>query len=96
MWYPSSHGLICRGMRVAGTPAIAAPGACYAVDFSRLSKNEALLPPAAADCTTGKIDEHRKDESPELRRQAVHGTGAAPDIGRHRRISDRLSETVAS
>ena len=76
---PGSHGWICRGIAVAGTPVIAAPGASYAIDFSRLLKNDELLPPAAADSPTGKIDEHREDESSELRRQAVHGSGAAPD-----------------
>ena len=75
---PTSHGLICRGMVVAGTPAIAAPGASYAVDLPRLLENDELLPPSVADSPTGKIDEHREDESSELRRQAVHGSGAAP------------------
>jgi hypothetical protein len=78
MWSPDSHGLICRGTRVAGTPAIAAPGASYAVDFSRLMKNAELLPPVAADSSAGKIDEHREDESQKLRRRTVHGSGAAP------------------
>ncbi len=41
----SSHGPICRGIRVAGTPAIAAPAASYAVDFSRRLENDELLPP---------------------------------------------------
>jgi len=44
-------------------------------------KNAEILPPAAADSPTGKIDEHREEgeeESSELRRQAVHGSGAAP------------------
>jgi hypothetical protein len=72
---------ICRGGTVAGTPAIAAPGASYAVDFPRLMKNPELLPPAAADSSAGKIDEHREDESQRLRRQAVHGNGAAPVPG---------------
>jgi hypothetical protein len=40
-----------------------------------------LLPPVAADSPTGKIDEHRKDESSELRRKTVHGSGAAPVLG---------------
>ena len=75
---PTSHGLIWRGIALAGTPAIAAPGASYAVDFSRRLKNDELLPPAVADSPTGKIDEHREEESSELRRQAVHGSGAAP------------------
>jgi hypothetical protein len=75
---PASHGLIWRGIAAAGTPAIAALGASYAVDFSRRLKNDELLPPSAADSPTGKIDEHREDESSELRRQAVHGSGAAP------------------
>jgi len=79
---PAAHGPICRGIRVAGTPAIAAPGASYAVDLYWLFENDALLPRAAADSPTGKIDEHREDESPELRRQAVHGTGAAPGTPR--------------
>jgi hypothetical protein len=76
----ASHGLIWRAIAVAGTPVIAAPEASYAIDFSRLLKNDELLPPAAADSPTGKIDEHREDESSELRRQAVHGTGAAPEV----------------
>ena len=37
-----------------------------------------LPPPAAADCTAVKIDEHREDENSELRRQPVHENGAAP------------------
>src|SRR5438105_1614770 len=78
MWPPTSHGLIWRGIALAGTPAIAAPGASYAVDFSRRLKNDELLPPAVADSPTGKIDEHREEESSELRRQAVHGSGATP------------------
>ncbi len=81
MWPPTSHGLIWRGIALAGTPAIAAPGASYAVDFSRRLKNDELLPPAVADSPTGKIDEHREEESSELRRQAVHGSGAAPHVG---------------
>ena len=40
------------------------------------------LPPAAAGCTAGKIDEHREDESHRLRRQPVHGSGAAPEEDR--------------
>src|SRR5205807_5863314 len=60
---PTSHGLIWRGIAVAGTPAIAAPGASYAVDFSRRLKNDELLPPAVADSPTGKIDEHREEGS---------------------------------
>ena len=79
MWHPSSQGSTCRGIRVAGTPVIAAPGASYAVDFSQLMKNAELLPPAAADPAAGKIDEHRRDESSELRPQPVHGNGAAPE-----------------
>jgi len=75
----SSHKSICRGIRVAGTPAIAAPGTSYAVDFSQLLEKAELLPPAA-DCATGKIAEHREDESSELRRKAVHGRGAAPGL----------------
>jgi hypothetical protein len=75
---PVAHGLLCRGIVVAGTTAIAAPAPFYAVDLSRRLKNNELLPPAAADSPTGKIDEHREDESLELRRQAVHETGAAP------------------
>src|SRR5207244_813821 len=59
---PASHGLICRGILVAGTPAIAAPGASYAVDFPRLLENDELLPPAATDSPAGKIDEHREEE----------------------------------
>jgi len=55
--------LVSGGSKVAGTHAIAAPGASYAVDFSQLMKNAELLPPAAAGCTAGKIDEHREDES---------------------------------
>ena len=70
--------LVSGGSKVAGTHAIAAPGASYAVDFSQLMKNAELLPPAAAGCTAGKIDEHREDESHRLRRQPVHGSGAAP------------------
>jgi hypothetical protein len=62
MQSPRSPGLICRGTRVASTPAIAAPGASYAVAFPWLVKNAELLPPAAADSPTGKIDEHREDE----------------------------------
>ena len=89
---PTSHGLIGRGIVVAGTPAIAAPGASYAVDFSRRLKNAELLPPAATDSPTGKIDEHREEESSELRRQAVHGSGAAPDRGRHLRLLTELSD----
>ena len=61
---PASHGLICRGIVVAGTPAIAAPGASYAVDFPRLLENDELLPPAATDSPAGKIDEHREEEKP--------------------------------
>jgi len=79
MWNSRSQRFNCRGVRAAGTPAIAAPGALYAVDFSQLMKNAELLPPAAADCAAGKIDEHREDESSELRRQPVHETGAAPN-----------------
>jgi hypothetical protein len=79
MWNSHSQRFNCRGVRAAGTPAIAAPGALYAVDFSQLMKNAELLPPAAADCAAGKIDEHREDESSELRRQPVHGTGAPPE-----------------
>ena len=78
MWDPSSQGFICRGIRVAGTPAIAAPAASYAFDFSQLMKNAELLPSAAADRAAGKIDEHREDESSGLRRQPVHGIGATP------------------
>jgi hypothetical protein len=78
MRFPASQGLNFRGTRVAGTPAIAAPGASNAIDFYRLLENDELLPPAAADSPTGKIDEHREDERSELRRQAVHETGAAP------------------
>src|SRR5712671_3118715 len=59
----SSHESICRGIRVAGTPGIAAPGTSYAVDFSRLLEKAELLPPAAADSPTGKIDEYREEES---------------------------------
>jgi len=76
---PSSQRVICRSTRVAGTRAIAAPAASYAFDFSQLTKNPELLPPAAADCSAGKIDEHREDESSELRRQPVYGNGAAPN-----------------
>jgi len=54
--------LIWGNSKVAGTLVIAAPGASYAVDFSRRLKNAELLPPAAADSATGKIDEHREDE----------------------------------
>ena len=79
---PTSHGLIWRGIAVAGTPAIAAPGASYAVDLPRLLENDELLPPAVADSPTAKIDEHRADESSELRRQAVHRNGAAPHCPR--------------
>ena len=85
MWLPGSHGAICRGITVGGIPAIAAPGASYAIDFSQQSQNEALLPPPAADSPTGKIDENREDESSKLRRQAVHGNGAAP-FTRHPRF----------
>ena len=74
----SSHESICRGIRVAGTPAIAAPGASYAINFSRLLEKAELLPPAVADSSAGKIDEHREDENPGLRRQTVHGSGTAP------------------
>jgi len=74
--------LVSGGSKVAGTHAIAAPGASYAVDFSQLMKNAELLPPAAAGCTAGKIDEHREDESHRLRRQPVHGSGAAPEEDR--------------
>jgi len=74
----SSHESICRGIRIAGTPGIAAPGTSYAVDFPRLLEKAEFLPPEAADSPTGKIDEHREEESSELRRQAVHGSGAAP------------------
>ena len=77
--YPSSSQRInCTGVTAAGIPVIAAPGASYAVDFSQLMKNAELLPPEAAGCTAAKIDEHREDESSELRRQPVHETGAAP------------------
>ena len=55
---PSSQRPIRRAITVAGTHAITAPEASYAVDFSRLLENAELLPPAAADCTAGKIDEH--------------------------------------
>jgi hypothetical protein len=65
--------------KAAGTPMIAAPGTSYAIDFSRLMKNAELLLPTAADRTAGKIDEHREDESQRLRRQPVHGSGAAPE-----------------
>ena len=78
MCVQSSQRSICRGTRVAGTPAIAAPVTSYAFDFSQLMQNAELLPPAAADRAAGKIDEHREDESSELRRQPVHETGAAP------------------
>src|SRR5205807_6022355 len=78
MMAQTSNGSSCRGIRVAGAHAIAGPGASYAVDFPRLLENDQLLPPAAADSPTGKIDEHREEESSELRRQAVHGSGAAP------------------
>ena len=63
---------------VAGPGTIAAPGASYAVDFSQRLKNAELLPSATADCSAAKIDEHREDESQRLRRQPVHGNGAAP------------------
>ena len=71
---------IWRHSKVAGTCAIAAPGASYAVDFSQHLKNPELLTPAASDCATGKINEHREDESQKLRRQPVHGSGAAPGV----------------
>ena len=74
----SSHESICRDIRVAGNPVIAAPGASYAINFSRLLEKAELLPPAVADSPAGKIDEHREDESSALRRQTVHGSGAAP------------------
>jgi len=82
MMAQTSNGSSCRGIRVAGAHAIAGPGASYAVDFPRLLENDQLLPPAAADSPTGKIDEHREEESSELRRQAVHGSGAAPILRR--------------
>jgi hypothetical protein len=41
---PASQGLNFRGTRVAGTPAIAAPGASNAIDFYRLLENDELLP----------------------------------------------------
>jgi hypothetical protein len=66
------------GSEVAGTPVIAAPEASYAAAFSQLMKNAELLPPSAADCTAGKIAEHREDESSELRRQPVHRNGSTP------------------
>ena len=91
---PTSHGLIGRGIVVAGTPAIAAPGASYAVDFSRRLKNAELLPPAAADSPTGKIDENREEESSELRRQAVHGSGAAPGLLFYGGASVSINETI--
>jgi hypothetical protein len=70
---------ICGHSKVAAPLAIAAPVASYAVDFSQHLKSAELLPPAAADCATGKIDEHREDESQRLRQQPVHGSGAAPE-----------------
>ena len=44
-----------EGIKAAGTPSIAAPGALYAVDFKpKMTKNpEELLPPAAADYVSG-------------------------------------------
>jgi hypothetical protein len=64
MWPARSQRFNCMGVSVAGTPAIAAPRASYAVDFSQLMKNAELLPPAAADCAAGKIDEaSRRRES---------------------------------
>ena len=49
--------------QVAGTHVIAAPGASYEFGFSHFMKTAELLPPAVADCTAGKIDEHRRRES---------------------------------
>jgi hypothetical protein len=82
MWHPSSQGSTCRGIRVAGTPVIAAPGASYAVDFSQLMKNAELLPPAAADRAAGKIDEASRRRESETKttncpRKRVNSTPAA-------------------
>ena len=50
--------------QIAGTLAIAAPGALYAVDFSTpdpKNPEPELLPPSARDCVAGKrIDEERR------------------------------------
>jgi hypothetical protein len=59
---------LCRSIwgdsAVAGHPAIAVPGASYAIDFSHSMKNAELLPPVAAGCTAVKIDEaSRRRES---------------------------------
>src|SRR5215471_11995543 len=64
MWHRSSQESLSRGTTVAGTPAIAAPGASYAIDFSWPLESAELLLPAAADRAAGKIDEaSRRRES---------------------------------
>jgi hypothetical protein len=66
---------------VAGTLAIGAPGASYAVALSQHSKNPELLPPAAADCATGKIDQDREDEESDtktINRPRKRGSSTSP------------------
>jgi hypothetical protein len=78
---------------VAGTPSIAAPGALYAVAFSRRLENsspEELLPPAAADrlsarrLTRTKDDEtiiiNRSGRSTYPDEKSVQTSGATPPI----------------
>ena len=70
--------LVFGGGKVAGTPAIAAPGTSYAIAFTQLMKNAELLPPSAADCAADMIDENEEDTSRRLRRQPVHRNGSTP------------------
>jgi len=70
--------LVFGGGKVAGTPAIAAPGTSYAIAFAQFMKNAELLPPSAADCAADMIDENEEDTSRRLRRQPVHRNGATP------------------
>jgi hypothetical protein len=50
---PVSHGLIRSGIRVAATPAIAAPGTSYAVVFSNSPEKDFCPAFGGSDCVSG-------------------------------------------
>jgi hypothetical protein len=83
---------ISRARRIAGTLAIAAPGALYAVDFSTPQPKNLepeLLPATPADCPTGReltqsedeetIIINRPDRSTYPDRESVLTSGATPE-----------------